>query len=294
MLPTNKQHVVGGLVRLDQDVGARDQPPVPVADGRDDAVLFAQSFADFKLIVTALDTATGDQLASEIIPSPTFVNSLPSAVAWTDGATLKSFLLDPKLKAKPVAVKGAAFDSIVDLGLREYARFLAVKDDGAARLFKLDTESGGLKAVHEFCSVDASAGAPVLSGGLDKYGNTYVSRIRWSSTLKQAVVDLYSGHLAQGLSTSFTFPFDTLKHGIFSQPSTTLTTLSHHAHPTHPTHTHTHAYTRTFLALPPLHPPHQRPIPNRPPSTAPSPPPSPLARLALTTSSGAIQLWQHD
>ncbi|KAL0953048.1 hypothetical protein HGRIS_007249 [Hohenbuehelia grisea] len=224
------------------------------------AIGLSKTFADYKLHVTALDTSTGDQLASETIPSSltdfrqlTVVrfakDSDAVAVAWIDGGSLKSILLDPKLKAKAVTVKGTAFESIVDLALGEHGRFLAVKEDGAARLVKLDVAGGGLKSVHEFSSVDASAGAPVYSGGLDKDGNVYVSRIRWSSTLRQAVVDLYSGHLAQGLSTSFTFPFDTLKHGVFSHATLDCA----------------------------------QPSDLRP-----------LTRIALTTSTGAVQLWQHD
>ncbi|KAL4255601.1 ER membrane protein complex subunit 1 [Pleurotus pulmonarius] len=168
-------------------------------------------------------------------------------VVWLEQGSLKYLTLSPNLHSSPTAVKGSAFKRIVDVGLGEYGQFLAVKDDGSSRIFKLD--GSVLKSVWEFSASGNRHADPIYSGGRDKKGNPYIAQVRWSHALNQAAVDVYTGHLGKGVMTAYTFPFDTQSHGII-------------------THATLDCVNPSEMTV--------------------------VSRLVITTSTGALQLWQQN
>ena len=119
----------------------------------------AKSFASYTLHVVALSPVDGSLLASADVPSS--IEAGPSSVlllsknehtrvVWLEGGQIKSVELTPGLKEKPIAVKGAVYREVVNVGLEEHGMFVALKEDGSARLIKLNNEGTGLKIVWEF------------------------------------------------------------------------------------------------------------------------------------------------
>lgn len=132
------------------------------------AIGLAKSFASYTLHITALSPVDGSVLADVDVPSsitgdgPTSFLALSMKnkedpteyaavqIAWLEGGTIKSVGLTAELKGKPVSVKGAAYEKIIDAGLGDYGMFVALKDDGSGRVIKLSEEEKGLKVIWEF------------------------------------------------------------------------------------------------------------------------------------------------
>ncbi|TFY63636.1 hypothetical protein EVJ58_g3135 [Rhodofomes roseus] len=224
----------------------------------------AKSFASYTIHVTALSTTTGELLTSGHIPSSISDGltdffelrdvkdaSVPPRIVWIEGGSVRYFTLTPELKEKPMGFKGAMYKNILDIGLSEYGQFIALREDGTARVLRSVPE--GFRQIWEFAE---SANSPKYTaskyvGALDMDGRSYVARVYWSNVYKKAVVHVFAGHLAEGkgLVSGYTFPFETNVHGVLS----------------HVTVEAANPEGNTIVA-----------------------------RLALTTTTGAIQLWQHD
>lgn len=134
-------------------------------------------------------------------------------VAWLEGGRIQSVALTPELKEKPVTVKGAAYQELVDTGLSEHGIFVAIKDDGAGRVIKLNDDGTGLKVIWEYADsvsafvrelsisltvtkVKAAHYTPsTYSGGLDKDSNPYIARVFWSHVFKVRTALLCTRHL---------------------------------------------------------------------------------------------------
>ncbi|TFK33104.1 hypothetical protein BDQ12DRAFT_658417 [Crucibulum laeve] len=225
------------------------------------AIGLAKSTASLTLHVTSFSPATGELIHSTNIPSSienpfaqftTLTHpevSIPRAV-WLENGAVKSFGLVPKLTGKPVSVKGEEYEGISDIGLGEYGRLVGIKKDGSGKVLKLSND--GLESFWEFKeSATSEQHAPsAYAGGIDKNGDPYVVRVYWSHTMKQAVADTFSGHLAEGrgLSTGSLFPFDSRTHGVISHVALSASNQSQY---------------------------------------------KVISRIVLTTSTGAIQVWEQ-
>ncbi|KAI0341141.1 DUF1620-domain-containing protein [Trametopsis cervina] len=224
----------------------------------------AKSFASYTLHIVALSPSDGTVLSTVDVPSsigdgPQSILHVKrvaegkqvSRVAWLEGGKIRSFALTPELREKPVTVKGAAYQELVDTGLSEHGLFVAIKDDGSGRVIKLTDD--GLKVIWEYAdSVKATHYTPsTYSGGLDKDGYPYIARVFWSHVFKKASAHVFAPHLAEGkgLVTGYTFPFDTSQHGIIGHVTVDAATLEDYRV---------------------------------------------LARLVVSTTTGALQLWQQD
>ncbi|KAI0369552.1 DUF1620-domain-containing protein [Pilatotrama ljubarskyi] len=224
----------------------------------------SKSFASYTLHVTSLSPTTGETIASSNIPSSITAgfsevlvlrdlraSDVEPQLVWLEDKAVKSFPLTPSLKAKTAVMKGATYRTIEDVGVSDYGQFVAIQDDGSARVIRLSSE--GLKVIWEYAD---SATSPqrsdsIYAGGLDVDGYPYIARVFWSHAFKQASAHVFAAHLAEGkgLVTGFTFPFKTAEHGVISHVAVDAA----------------------------------NPEPYRV-----------LARLFLTTSTGAVQLWQQD
>ncbi|KZT21772.1 DUF1620-domain-containing protein [Neolentinus lepideus HHB14362 ss-1] len=225
----------------------------------------AKSIKSNTLHITSLSAATGEVIEDVSVPShiadgPGDVIPLTSSsdavprLAWFDRGVIRSMLLTPDLKDKPASTKEARYRRIIDIGLGEgHGMFLAIQGDGSSRVFRIDEEGPGVKAIWEFAdSAESNRNAEsVYSGGLDKDGYPYVARVFWSHVLAKANAHVFVPHLAegQGLVAGFAFPFDTRTHGIINYVAIDN---AHHG---------------GFQVL---------------------------TRLFLTTTTGAVQLWQKD
>ncbi|KIP12195.1 hypothetical protein PHLGIDRAFT_62449 [Phlebiopsis gigantea 11061_1 CR5-6] len=217
----------------------------------------AKSFASYTLHVTALSPIDGAVLATADVPSS--IDQGPSSffviskgdhcrVVWLEAGQVRSVGLAPDLKEKPTNVKGAVYHEIIDVGLGDHGMFVALKEDGSGRLMRLNDAGLGLKVIWEFAD---SHSPSIYSGGVDKDGYPYVSRVFWSHSYKKASAHILAPHLAEGkgLVTGYTFPFNTGSDGIIGD-----------------------------VALDAANPEEFRV----------------LGRLVLATTTGALQLWQHD
>ncbi|KAJ3553144.1 hypothetical protein NM688_g3770 [Phlebia brevispora] len=203
----------------------------------------AKSFASYTLHVTALSPEDGAVLAEADVKS-SIIGTGPASflvlnrkgkdeeikdeddatrVVWLEGGVIRSIALTPELKDKPVPVKGAVYEKIIDAGLCEHGMFVALKEDGSGRVIKLNQEEKGLKVIWEFADSAKAAHYTdsIYTGGLDKDGYPYVARVFWSHAYKAASAHILAPHLAdgKGLVTGFTFPFETAAHGIIAHVS---------------------------------------------------------------------------
>ncbi len=123
----------------------------------------AKSFASYTLHVTALSPSDGSIISTADVPSsitdgPQSVFALRKAgngteavrAVWLEGGSIRSVNLTPELKEKPVPVKGAVYQEIIDAGLNDHGIFVALKDDGSGRVIKINEEGTGLKVIWEF------------------------------------------------------------------------------------------------------------------------------------------------
>jgi hypothetical protein len=126
----------------------------------------AKSVKSFTLHATSFSTQTGTLIASRNVPSslsPTSPTALPSnafltlnivnttaspsvppLVLWLESNSLRSFALNPDLTGKPGGFKGITYKELVDVGLgEEYGMFVAVQGDGSGKVVKLSAEKEG-------------------------------------------------------------------------------------------------------------------------------------------------------
>jgi hypothetical protein len=119
----------------------------------------AKSLQSYTLHVTSLNPQTGELITTANIPSsiknPILDFQVLSSgvsdntrILWLEEGTLKHVSLVPQLNSKPVSVKYAAFESLVDVGLTNHAHIIAIKTDGTARVIKLVEDD--IKGVYEF------------------------------------------------------------------------------------------------------------------------------------------------
>ncbi|KAI0686950.1 hypothetical protein BC835DRAFT_1408443 [Cytidiella melzeri] len=202
----------------------------------------SKSFASYTLHIMALSPSDGTVLATVDVPSKIgdgpesilFAKRLGrgnevARVAWLEGGKIQSVGLTPELKEKPATVKGAAYEKLIDTGLSEHGMFVAIKDDGAGRVIKLNEDGTGLKVIWEYkdsVKADHYTGS-MYSGGIDKDGHPYVARVFWSHVFRQASAHVFAPHLAEGkgLVTGYTFPFKTSQHGIIGHVAVDAATL---------------------------------------------------------------------
>lgn len=132
------------------------------------AIGLSKTPSSYKLHVAVLSASTGELTQSSDIPSSITagLNDLMVVrradevlVVWLEQGSLKYLTLSPNLQSSSTAAKGSAFKRIVDVGLSEYGQFLAVKDDGSSRIFKLDGST--LKSVWEFSASVSCSGTSV-------------------------------------------------------------------------------------------------------------------------------------
>ncbi|KAG9089146.1 hypothetical protein FS749_001581 [Ceratobasidium sp. UAMH 11750] len=145
-----------------------------------------------------------------------------------------------------------SFTEVHDINIGDNGYFVADTHGGPS--WVIGVESAGLKQVWELSDVSPASKAETpstFSGGTDREGNPYISRLFWSHSTGLANIHFYVPHGAQGqgMSTGFMFAFDTQQHGVI-----------------------THCAFDAFLA-------NEYSIQHR---------------LFLTTSTGAVQLWQRD
>ncbi|EIN05678.1 DUF1620-domain-containing protein [Punctularia strigosozonata HHB-11173 SS5] len=230
----------------------------------------AKSFAGYTLHVSALSPADGSLLASQPInsqvengltdflylASPSSSANRNPRLVWLEHATIRSVDLTPLLDAKGASTKGTAYKRIIDVGLAEHGQFVAIKEDGTGRVFRLDVNGAGegsIKGIWEFqrSATSKDYSDSMYSGGVDKDGHPYIGRVFWSHALQQAGYNIFAAHLGdgKGLVSGFAFPFDTDKHGIISHVAIDA------ANP----------QTDTVVS-----------------------------RIVLTTTTGAVQLWTQD
>ncbi|PCH43293.1 DUF1620-domain-containing protein [Wolfiporia cocos MD-104 SS10] len=228
------------------------------------AVGLSKSPAAYTLNVAALAPATGEVLATVRIPS-SIQNGLADflvlecahgdgvpRIVWRDAedASLRFAALAPGLEGKALAARGA-YKMIKDVGLGSHGRFVALKEDGSARVLQLG--EAGMAVLWEFAESATSDRytESFYAGGFDKDGDAYVARVFWSHVHKKASAHIFAAHLANGtgLTVGFTFPFDTATHGIIN-------------------HVALDAASVADMQV--------------------------RARLVLTTSTGAVQLWDRD
>jgi hypothetical protein len=119
----------------------------------------AKSLQSYTLHVTSLNPQTGELIATANIPS-SIKNPIQdfqvlsrgisdnSRIVWLEEGTFKHVHLVPQLNSKPVSVKYATFESLVDVGLANDAHIIAIKTDGTARIIKLAEDD--IKGVYEF------------------------------------------------------------------------------------------------------------------------------------------------
>ena len=123
-------------------------------------MLFRSSYT---IHVTALSPVDGTvlaeaDLASKITDGPESILSLTRdgkegpvvRLAWLEDGQIRSVALTPTLKDKPTAVKGALYQKIHDIKLSDNGIFVALKEDGAGRVIKLNEDGTGLKVIWEF------------------------------------------------------------------------------------------------------------------------------------------------
>ena len=76
--------------------------------------------------------------------------SQTARAVWLEAGQIRSVALTPELKDKPSSTRGAAYRSLVNVGLGARGLFLALKEDGAGRVVKLSEDGTGLKVIWEF------------------------------------------------------------------------------------------------------------------------------------------------
>lgn len=119
----------------------------------------AKSTETYTLHVTSLNPETGELITSANVPSSikdpmadffVICNGISdhNRIVWLGQGSLKHVPLVPDLNAKPVAVKNAEFEQLIDIGLVDHGHIVAIKKDGIARVIKLT--DNGIKSVYEF------------------------------------------------------------------------------------------------------------------------------------------------
>ncbi|KAF9516661.1 hypothetical protein BS47DRAFT_1340546 [Hydnum rufescens UP504] len=223
-------------------------------------IAFAKSFASYTLHVTTIDPLNGKEINTYHIPS-SIQNGISHIViidridnpyiAWAEKGSIKSYDF---VTGHITSAKEKNYAEIIDIGLGQQGLFVGIQDNGAAHIFSVGRgQSQGPIKIWEFADSATTPGVSpsIYTGGLDKEGRGYISRVFYSLALQSTNLHLFSPHGAEGkgMVTGFTFPFDTNSHGVIDH-----------------------------VALDVAHPQEYRFI----------------SRVVLTTSTGAVQLWQQD
>ncbi|KAI0033037.1 DUF1620-domain-containing protein [Vararia minispora EC-137] len=177
----------------------------------------AKSFASYTLHITALSPTLGTPLVDAHIPSsiatgPTdlLIFTSPPSVVWLENGAAHRVQLEPSLKEKPGKLSGREYVSVVDVGLE--SSFVGVLPDGSASVISLTESGANLWTFPESGSSDRYTDS-VFVGAKDGQGRPYIARVFWSNEWGKASAHVYAPHLAGGLVSGFTFPFQTLSHG---------------------------------------------------------------------------------
>jgi ER membrane protein complex subunit 1 len=123
----------------------------------------AKSFASYTLHIISLSPLDGSLLASVDVPSsieggPSSILVLSNRTAgiqtartvWLEAGQIKSVGLTPDLKDKPSTVKSAVYHQLVDADVKDHGLFVALKEDGAARIIRLNEDGTGLNPAWDF------------------------------------------------------------------------------------------------------------------------------------------------
>ncbi|KLO18736.1 DUF1620-domain-containing protein [Schizopora paradoxa] len=191
----------------------------------------AKSFASYTLHVHALSPSTGEVISNAHIPSSIY-NGLTDFllisdatkeddtphIVWLEKGSMRHIMLTPQLNEKSLVIKGVTYKSILNIGLNERGYFVALKDDGAARVMRIDAEGTRVNPAFEFPESESSDrySDSLYAGGLDKDGIPHIGRVYWTHVFQTAGAQIFSPLSAhgKGMITGFTFPFATNLHGI--------------------------------------------------------------------------------
>ncbi|KAH9911778.1 uncharacterized protein BXZ73DRAFT_93328 [Epithele typhae] len=226
-----------------------------------------KSFASYQLHVASLSTETGELIQSGDYPtnlptglSQVFVLShhavpdIPPRVVMLEDNTIKSFPLVPDLKTKLTPVKGS-YKSIQDVGVAGHGQFIATAEDGTGCVLGLNKLS--LNVIWQFSdsSTSPTRSGSLYAGGVDIDGNPYIARVFWLHTLKASRMLASSHVFASHLANG---------KGLVTGY-------------TFPFQTGDHGIIK-HIAVETANPEEFKV----------------LSRLVLTTTTGAVQLWQQD
>ncbi|KAG1750542.1 uncharacterized protein EDB91DRAFT_1108061 [Suillus paluster] len=123
----------------------------------------AKSIASYTLHVTTLSSTTGEVIASVNIPAnikdgqSQFVAvssqtglTTAACINWLEDGALRAAVLTPDLKGQVMALPGVKYHSIRHFGLSTNGQFLAITDGGATHVIHFDAQTSSLRPIWEF------------------------------------------------------------------------------------------------------------------------------------------------
>ncbi|KIM29172.1 hypothetical protein M408DRAFT_328872 [Serendipita vermifera MAFF 305830] len=199
----------------------------------------------YTLTVLSFDPDTGLLRAREDLPSTTLAGPQDFVVlkqgtvtpdgkvalghtaglVWLEDGTVKEIFLSPGLEGKFMArvnvKKHGPYTQIKGLGVEDKGFFLATlkgkeseQADGSAHIYRMEVNGMGLVKMTDF---EPSTDKPyvVYSGGIDRKGHSYISKLAHSSRMKVASYEVFAPVAVngRGMSTGFTFEYDATTHG---------------------------------------------------------------------------------
>ena len=123
----------------------------------------SKSIASYNLHVQVLSPDTGEALSNAQIPSNIYngltdflvMSNVTSDIVspniiWLEKGAMRHVMLTPKLNEKSMVIKGVTYKSIFNIGLNEQGYFVALKDDGTARVLRLDEQGTRVNPIFEY------------------------------------------------------------------------------------------------------------------------------------------------
>ncbi len=199
------------------------------------AVGLTSSVASYTLHLVSLSPTDGTSLENRDIhssvtnPTDCFLVSSKSpsekshVLAWIQDGKIDYITLDSKLskaKSSPHKVDGS-FKAVHSFGRHYNGLFVATKSDGSGAILRL-LDTGSISIAWEFGTNNDpySASPSIYSGGFDKDGNAYITRLYWSFSIQLASMEIFSDGIdGRGMITGFSFAFDPFNFGIIQHVS---------------------------------------------------------------------------